>query len=212
MGFWPWDKRLADLCWSSIRFKLSDLLRADVALSQKIGGIESILFRSLAFFSPKFFIIFPIPGAIIFQSPELAGLGGLWKPVRGLGAWSSVAAQFKFMGEMGEMGEMDGRLGYIMLHPFYLHNVNIYIHNYIYIYFTYLYIIYVIYLSLSIYICDMPGDKGSQKAHWPSLHVSQWHCWKFCSNWGQTRLTLAQMLMRLDELLIFTYIIQKDRK
>ena len=129
VGFWPWDKRLADLCWSSIRFKLSDLLRADVALSQKIGGIESILFRSLAFFSPKFFIIFPIPGAIIFQSPELAGLGGLWKPVRGLGAWSSVAAQFKFMGEMGEMGEMDGRLGYIMLHPFYLHNVNIYIYT-----------------------------------------------------------------------------------
>ena len=202
MGFWPWDKRLADLCWSSIRFKLSDLLRADVALSQKIGGIESILFRSLAFFSPKFFIIFPIPGAIIFQSPELAGLGGLWKPVRGLGAWSSVAAQFKFMGEMGEMGEMDGRLGYIMLHPFYLHNVNIYIyiHNYIYIYF-HISIYYICDISLSLYIyiyviCraikDLkkptgpvymyPSDTAESSVATEARPVWHWHrCW-----WGWT--------------------------
>jgi hypothetical protein len=56
------------------------------------------------------------------------------------------------MGEMGEMGEMDGRLGYIMLHPFYLHNVNIYIYIIIYIYIFHISIYYICDISLSLYI------------------------------------------------------------
>ena len=138
-----------------------------------------------------------------------------------------------------EMGGMDGGLGYIMLHPFYLHNVNIYIYificnyiynyiyiiiyNYIYI-FLFVYICIYIYISIYIYIyiyiyisiymyiymyiyiyviCRVIKDL--KKPTGSVYNVSQWHCWKFCSNLGQTRLTLAQMLMRLDELLIFTY-------